>query len=281
MSKSSPYFYCDSCFNSAKYIDSNSIDLFFCDPPYFISSGKKTSKVDTGKREDWDNQWENKEEFYNWTREWVELMYDQLKPTGSAYVCICWEHSGAFQNILEDVGFKIRNRITWKRDKGRGSSVNWKSMHEDIWFVTKSNKYTFNVEDVKVKKDIIAPYRNPDGSPKGWVEDANGNKYRYTFPGNIWVDLTVPFWSMKEVRSYAKTKKSPNNILIKHSTQKPKDLVKRCILASSNEGETVVDYFFGSGTTVVAATELGRKSIAFDISDVCAEMLKTRLDNEV
>lgn len=273
-------FYNTSCMESHRYISNESVDLFFCDPPYFITSGKKSENIDTGNRVDWDNQWSCKDDFLEWTEAWMRLMYAQLKNDGSAYICVCWEHSGDFKRILELVGFKILNRITWKRDKGRGSCRNWKSMSEDIWFVSKTNSYKFNVDEVMVKKKVVAPYRDEDGNPKDWYEDSDG-KYRYTYPGNVWVDFTVPFWSMKEVRSYATTKRSMENTLKKHSTQKPKAMVKYCIQASSNVGDVVVDYFSGSGTTAIAAMELDRKVIAFDISSVCSEMLETRIRNEL
>lgn len=76
-------------------------------------------------------------------------------------------------------------------------------------------------------------------------------------------------------------KKTPNNTLQKHNTQKPKDLVKRCILASSNRGDLVVDYFSGSGTTAIASRELDRNSIVFDINKICIEILETRIKSEI
>lgn len=273
----------DGCENSPNHIPELSVDLFFCDPPYFISGGKGNSIIneESGDRQDWDRQWKNKEEFYEWTERWMRLMFSQLKQAGSAYVCISWEHSGKFQEILERVGFKIQNRITWKRDKGRGSKSNWKNMHEDVWFVTKhTTEYTFNIDQVMVEKEVVAPYRDAEGNPKDWFVTEDGRKVRMTYPGNLWTEFTVPFWSMKEVRSYAKTKKTPENELPKHNTQKPKDLVKKCIKASSLEGELVVDYFFGSGTTAVASNELNRRFIGFDISDVCVKMAEKRLFTE-
>ncbi len=109
----------------------------------------------------------------------------------------------------------------------------------------------------------------------------DGKPFRFTAPGNLWTDLTVPFWSMKEVRSYAKTKRTPQNKFKKHNTQKPKDLVKRCLLASSNEKGLVVDYFSGSGTTAIVAEENNRNSIVFDVSLECVEILKERIKNEL
>ena len=209
-------------------------------------------------------------------------MYQQLKDSGSVYVCISWQNSHIIHTLLEKNGFTILNRITWKRDKGRGAKTNWKSMHEDIFFAVKNKKkYTFNIDDVKVIKKVIAPYKNEDGTPKDWWVNENGEKVRLTYPGNLWDEFCVPYWSMLEVKSYAKTKKTPNNVLTKHNTQKPKDLVKKIIMASSNKGDLVVDYFSGSGTTAIAAEELERNSIVFDINVICIEMLKERIKNEL
>lgn len=267
---------------SINYIKDNSVDLFFCDPPYFIS-GSKSKNIDLaeGDRYDWDKQWKTKEEYYSWTKDWLELAYKQLKNTGSIYVCTVWQHSGEIQKILEEVGFTILNRITWKRDKGRGANSNYKSMHEDIWFAVKNEKkYKFYANSIKIEKEVIAPYRDENGDAKDWIEK-DGKKIRMTYESNLWTDLTIPFWSMYEVKSYAKTKKTPNNTLRKHNTQKPKKLVKRCILASSDEGDLVVDYFSGSGTTAIAAKELNRNWIVFDINENCIKMLEERLKNEV
>ena len=259
----------DDCLTSTNHIQPGSIDLFFVDPPYFTTSIE------------WDLQWKNKKEYYAWCQQWISDMYLQLKNTGSAYVCCQWQHSGMYQVMLEEAGFNILNRITWKRDKGRGSNTNWKQMHEDIWFVSKTKNYTFNIDQVKVLKKVIAPYKDENGNPKDWWVDPNtGEKVRLTHPGNLWETFSIPFWSSKEVRSYAKTKRTPDNIFEKHNTQKPKDLVKRCITASSNEGDLVVDYFGGSGTTVVASKELNRNCIIFEKNPTYCDVIRTRLANE-
>jgi len=258
-----------SCFDSKKFIKNNSVDMFFCDPPYNILGGQE-----------WDSQWKTNDDFYLWTKKWMQLMYDQLKITGTGYVCISWQHSHRFHLLLEDIGFNIINRITWKRDKGRGSNTNWKSMHEDIFFISKSKKYNFNIDKVKIEKKVIAPYKDENGNPKDWWVNDKGEKVRLTYPGNLWEDFSVPFWSSKEVRSYAKTKRTPNNVLQKHPTQKPKELVKRCILASSNENDLIVDYFLGSGTTLIASKELKRNCIGFEVDDNYCKIINQRLKNE-
>jgi len=269
--------------NSDLHIKEGSVDLFFLDPPYYISGGKnENSDLENGDRQDWDKQWESEQDYRNWTKKYLESAYKQLKSYGSIYVCIQWQTSNIIQDLLKEVGFHIQNRITGKRDKGRGAKKNWKSIHEDIFFATKDpKKYTFNIDNVMVKKKVIAPYRNEDGTPKDWWIDENGDKVRLTYPGNLWDEFCVPYWSMNEVKSYAKTKKTGKNELKKHNTQKPKDLVKKCILVSTDEGDLVVDYFSGSGTTAIAAEELKRNSVVFDINKTCIKMLETRMKNEL
>lgn len=113
---------------------------------------------------------------------------------------------------------------------------------EDIWFATNSSKYTFNIDAVKQRRKVIAPYR-VDGKPKDWQETEQGN-FRDTYPSNFWDDISVPYWSMPENTA--------------HPTQKPEKLLAKLILASSNAGDMVFDPFAGSGSTLVTAKKLGR-----------------------
>ena len=206
-------------------------DLIIADPPYNLNkryNGRSFGRMEAG-------------EYEAYTRKWIEAAQPLLKETGSIYVCCDWESSLIIGRILGEY-FTVRNRITWQREKGRGALTNWKNSMEDIWFATVSSDYTFNVDDVKVRRKVLAPYRE-DGKPKDWVESKNGN-YRDTHPSNFWDDITVPFWSM------------PENT--EHPAQKPEKLIAKLILASSNEGDTVFDPFLGSGTTSVTAKKLGR-----------------------
>ncbi|MFN2393722.1 MAG: site-specific DNA-methyltransferase, partial [Pyrinomonadaceae bacterium] len=102
-------------------------------------------------------------------------------------ICGDWRSSSAIQSIGMK-HFKLRNRITWEREKGRGAKANWKNAAEDIWFFTVSDKYVFNAEAVKIKRKVIAPYIE-DGKPKDWEQSADGN-FRLTSPSNLWTDLT-------------------------------------------------------------------------------------------
>ena len=156
----------------------------------------------------------------------------------------------------------IKNRITWQREKGRGAKTNWKNGMEDIWYCVKGADYTFNVDDVKLRKKVITPYRE-DGKPKDWEETENG-KFRDTYPSNFWGDITIPFWSMPENTA--------------HPTQKPEKLIAKLILASSNKGDIILDPFLGSGTTSVVAKKLDRLYIGIEYNPQYAVWAEKRLE---
>jgi len=216
-----------------KYLPEGFVDLLFIDPPYNLTkdfNGNAFKQMSISS-------------YTEWLESWFSKLIKVLKPNASIYICGDWQSSTSIHTILEKY-FIIRNRITWEREKGRGAKANWKNSSEDIWFATVNDEYTFNIEDVKLKRKVIAPYVDNDGKAKDWNSTDDGN-FRLTHPSNIWTDLTVPFWSMPENTD--------------HPTQKPEKLLAKIILASSNAGDFVLDPFLGSGTTSVVAKKLGRK----------------------
>jgi len=228
----------NDAFNVISDIPDNSVDLLFTDPPYNLSKMYGSTKFNATKLQ----------EYLDWSEKWIKLALPKLKNDASIYICNDWRAS-ALQLVL-DKYFYIQNRITFERDKGRGSKTNWKNSSEDIWFCTMSkDKYYFNAEVVKVKKRIIAPYVDKEGKPKDWEETKDG-KFRMTSPSNLWTDITIPFWSMSENTE--------------HSTQKPEKLAAKIILASSEPNDVVLDLFGGSGTAAVAAKKLGRRYILIE-----------------
>lgn len=218
-------------FRTASLLPSGFADLVIADPPYNLD--KTFSSVKFSRMDD--------DEYRAYTESWVKLVRPFMKETATIYVCCDWKSSNAVYSVIKKY-FKIRNRITWEREKGRGAKSNWKNSMEDIWFATMSDDYVFNTDDVKIRRKVIAPYRE-NGAPKDWVDSPDG-RYRDTCPSNFWDDITVPYWSMKE--------NTP------HPTQKPEKLLAKLILASSSPGDTVFDPFLGSGSTAVAAVKLGR-----------------------
>lgn len=213
----------------------NSFDLLFADPPYNLSKkfGKERFKQTSATA------------YEDWLDSWLKLCVPLLKDTASVYICGDWRSSSAIERVGSRY-FTVRNRITWEREKGRGAKQNWKNASEDIWFFTVSDTFTFNLEAVKQRRRVIAPYRD-NGKAKDWDE---AGKFRDTHPSNLWTDISVPFWSMPENTD--------------HPTQKPEKLLAKLILASTNEGDRILDPFAGSGTTAVTAKKIGRKCTSIE-----------------
>lgn len=207
-------------------------DLIIVDPPYNLTkdfNGNKFVACTDG-------------EYADYVRQWLPSVIAKLKEGGSLYLCGDWKSTAVLQQVLSE-HMHIINRITWQREKGRGAMNNWKNSMEDIWFAVQDEKhYYFDVEAVKMKRRVVAPYK-VDGVPKDWEETEGGN-FRMTYPSNFWDDISVPFWSMPENTN--------------HPTQKPEKLIAKLILASSKEGDVIFDPFLGSGTTSVVAKKLKR-----------------------
>jgi site-specific DNA-methyltransferase (adenine-specific) len=236
--------------DASSFLPDKFVDLLFLDPPYNLT---KKFNSDTFRAT-------SHQEYAEWMESWLSTLVHVLKPTASIYICGDWRSSGVIQEIAEKY-FIVRNRITWEREKGRGAKANWKNASEDIWFCTTSEKFTFNLNAVKLKRKVIAPYTN-NGKPKDWKRSGSGN-FRLTHPSNLWNDLTVPFWSMSENTE--------------HPTQKPEKLLAKIILASSKSGDVVLDPFLGSGTTSVVAKKLGRKYVGIEIDEKFASISEKRL----
>ena len=227
------------------------IDLLIVDPPYNIDKdfhGNKFKKSADGIYEEY-------------TKAWIERVLPLLKNTASVYVCCDWKSSIVIASVLKKY-FYIQNRITWQREKGRGALYNWKNGMEDIWFATMSKDYTFNVEAVKTRRRVVAPYKI-DGKPKDWEETDEGN-FRNSHPSNFWDDISIPYWSMPENTA--------------HPTQKPEKLLAKLILASSNEKDIVFDPFLGSGSTSVCAKKLGRHYVGIEQNEQYCVWAEKRLE---
>jgi site-specific DNA-methyltransferase (adenine-specific) len=228
------------------------VDLVVVDPPYNLSKSFNGSTF--GRR--------SASLYECWLRSWLAVLRPVLKKSASIYICSEWRTSTSVHRVAEEF-FLVRNRITWEREKGRGAQRNWKNSAEDIWFCTVSDDYSFDVDAVKLKRRVIAPYRDSEGQPKDWKSTPGGD-FRITHPSNLWTDVTVPFWSMPENTA--------------HPTQKPEKLVAKLILASSKQGAVVLDPFLGSGSTSVVAKKLGRHFIGIDNAEEYCLLAERRLE---
>ncbi len=242
---------CQDTLKALPLLPQGCADLLVIDPPYNHSISFGWSKF---------KQQQN-DQYEEYLRSWLPQALTLLKPNGSVYVCADWRSSGSVQRVLEECGITLLNRITWQREKGRGAQRNWKNSMEDIWYgVVNPKDYYFDLEAVKLRRRVIAPYKQ-DGRPKDWQQTEEGQKYRQTCPPNYWNDcpaenamddLVVPFWSMSENTD--------------HPTQKPEKLIAKLILASCPKDGLVIDPFVGSGTTAVVAQKLGRHYCGIELN---------------
>lgn len=240
------------CFEWATRLPHAFVDLLILDPPYNLT--KSFDDLKFSKR--------TVAEYTEWLDKAIVAFKPLLKPTASIYICGDWFSSSSIFTVAA-AHFVVRNRITWEREKGRGAKANWKNANEDIWFCTMSEHYTFNVNAVKLRRRVIAPYRSLDGTPKDWQATHQGN-FRDTHPSNLWTDITIPFWSMSENTA--------------HPTQKSEKLVAKLILASSHPGDFVFDPFVGSGTSSVVAKKLGRRYLGIDRNEDYCLLTERRLE---
>ncbi len=242
------------CIDNLKLIPDKTIDLIVTDPPYNLTKNYAWNKFNSTDNDSYEI--------------WLDLRMSEckrvLKEDGTIYVCCDWKSSVQVYNIMNKY-FILKNRITREREKWRWASSNWKNNIEDIYFwVNNEKSYTFNLDDVKVKKRVIAPYRNQEWEAKDWFTE-DWENYRMTCPSNIRTDITIPFWSM------------PENT--EHPTQKPEKVIAKLIIASSNKWDIVLDPFLWSWTTSVVAKKLWRKYIWIEKEKEYCVVSEHRINN--
>jgi site-specific DNA-methyltransferase (adenine-specific) len=235
----------------AGFLPASFVDLLIIDPPYNLNKIFNSNSFSHVSMDD----------YALWFETWFTKILPVLKSDATIYVCSDWSTSTSIHTVLNR-HLKVRNRITWEREKGRGAKTNWKNSMEDIWFCTVSDKYYFDVDAVKLRRRVIAPYKI-NGQPKDWEVTSDGD-FRLTHPSNFWSDITVPFWSMPENTD--------------HPTQKPEKLIAKLILASSPPGSVVLDPCMGSGTTSVVAKKLGRHYVGVELDEQYACLAEKRLE---
>jgi len=219
----------------------DSINAIVTDPPYLIDY------------KDWDKQ---EPEFH---KLWLTECFRILKPGGTiwSFMAHC-DKTGKikignnFTNIMEDIGFEMdyRNTLVWARQKGRGASKHLKSQREDIYFGTKPGGIPI-WNNLQMLREVIAPYVK-DGKPRGWFLDEFGNRVRWTGLGNV-MTYTSPCWSSKPEIQF-------------HPAQKPIMLIERLIRLVTNEGDSILDPFSGSGTTAIASLLSNRNFIGYELN---------------
>ena len=225
-----------------KKIDKKSVDLIFADPPYNLSGknlknkGSKTGGDWTKVNEKWDTM--PRGEYALFTDKWIKSCYEVTKEGGSIYISCSHHNLGEALMGLKNAGYSINNIITWQKSNAMPNMTRRVFTHstEFIVWAVKGKKWTFNYKELKE----INPERQKDGSLKQMRD----------------------VWSLPLVQGKERIKGVDNKAV--HPTQKPEELLRRIIIASSNKGDVVLDPFLGSGTTTFVAKKLGRKWIGIE-----------------
>lgn len=239
--------YHEDCLKFLSKLDDKSVNLIITDPPYNVTNN------------DWDKKG-TKKEFMDWNNKWLKECHRVLKDNGSIYVFLNWKYVADLK-LLMDNYFKIQNWIIWFHPSRGCNLKKFTPSHQDLLFYTKCDEYIFNEET------ILIPY-----------EDSTLERAKYKGGGGEYINKRngkIPFdvWIRPQLRGNS-------NIYLnklEHPTQKPLDIIQRCVLASSNKGDLVLDIFMGSGTTAVASKHKGRNFIGCEINKEYVDIINERL----
>jgi site-specific DNA-methyltransferase (adenine-specific) len=244
------------CIDWLHSLEPESVDLIFADPPYNL------------KKADWDS-FESQEHYIEWSLRWIEPAAKTLKPTGSMYIC-------GFSEILADLKhpatkfFHSCRWLIWHYRNKANLGNDWGRSHESILHLRKTDKFHLNVDEVRI------PYSNHTlkypSHPQAITSQYGNGKKR-----NNWEPH--PFGAKPKDVIEIPTTCNGMEEKTQHPTQKPEELLRRLLLASSTEGETVLDPFSGSGTTLVVANQLKRRWLGCDLSEQYNLWTVKRLEN--
>ena len=229
---------CGDAIEELKKIPSKSVQLIVTDPPYNLNK-------DYGNNQD---KLEF-EEYLEFSRQWLKEANRILMDNGTIYVFMGMRYiSYIYQFLEQELGLHFNSWITWFYTQGIGKTKGFSPRHDDILMFTKHpKKFVFNLDAIRVPQKFYRSVNNMRG--------AN--------PGNV--------WEFSHMHYCNRNRK-------KHPTQKPEGLFERMILASSNEGDMVVDPFVGSGTMLRVCQQTKRKGIGIDINPEYISMTEERLN---
>ncbi|MFX1377136.1 MAG: DNA-methyltransferase [Promethearchaeota archaeon] len=247
-------------------LDSDIIDLIYIDPPFYTGVDYK----------EFSDNWSSLEDYLDFMETRIKEMHRTLKFTGSFY-CHC-DANAVFdlKPICDNIFGRqfFRREIIWNVGSVSGfkSQVKgWVRQHDTILYYTKSDDFTFNKQYIPYKEEYIKKmFRYQDEDGRLYRKRRGGRQYLDDKPGNALGDV----WN--DIYSYQTRTRSKE--YLGYPTQKPEELLERIILASSNEGDLVADFFCGTGTTLVVAAKLNRKWIGVDNNTKAIDLCKKRVN---
>ena len=190
------------------------------------------------------------EDYLSFSRDWLRQVHRIMKPTGTIYVFMGFRFISYLYDILDrKLQMFFNSWIVWHYTQGIGKTKGFSPRHDDILMFTRSEDFKFNLDSVRIPQKYFRERNNMRG--------AN--------PGDVWEFSHVHYC---------------NENRQDHPTQKPEGLIERMVLASSDEGDLVVDPFFGSGTTLRVCQQLNRKVLGIEINPEYVSRAKDRLAME-
>ena len=263
------------CLDILEQIDNSSIDMIYLDPPFFTQ--KMQSLKDTqGTEYFFGDVWNSREEYLDYMKVRVYELKRVLKDTGSIFLHCDEKASHYLRIILDDIFGEenFRSEIIWTYKRWSNSKKGLLPGHQTIFFYTKTNNYKFNIIYTE-----YSPTTNIDQILQERVRDNRGKAiYKHDDNGEVILSKEkkgVPMsdvWEIPFLNPKAKER-------VGYPTQKPIELLERIVRISTDVGDTVLDPFCGSGTTMVAAELVNRKGIGIDISRDAVEISENRLKN--
>lgn len=249
-------------------------DAIFADPPYFLSNGGITChggrmvKVDKG---DWDKS-RGPDLNHEFNKAWLQRCQKVLKPDGTIWVSGTHHVIFSIGYAMQQLGFKILNDIAWEKPNpppNLSCRYFTHSTETIIWAAKDAkSKHVFNYDAMRgvTGKQMKTVWRDVAGQAKADGGNHSENHFTDPGPGNIWT-IGAPATEEKT--------------LGKHPTQKPVALVERCLLASTNPGDLVLDPFLGGGTTAIAAIKLKRGCVGIETDSAHIALACKRADREI
>jgi len=236
----------------ATLMDGDKAKLAIHDPPYNLVAFETRSV----------------QEFIDWCAKWVETTDNSLCVDSSLYIWLGADQNEGFQPLPDFMmmmrkfkEFASRSLITMRNQRGYGTQKNWMAVRQECLFYVKGNP-DFAVQYTDIPKILRGYYKEVNGKKTENMERSKSENIR---PGNVWVDVQQVFYRMEE---------NVNGCY----AQKPLKSIERLIVASSHEGDAVIDFFGHSGTTLIAADQLKRRCVICDKDPIYSEIMIRRLE---
>lgn len=238
------------------------MDLVFADPPFNI-----------GYKYDVYQDQRNDSEYLDWCRQWISGVHRTLKPDGTFWLAIGDEYAAELKIIAQETGFVCRSWVIWYYTFGVNCKANFSRSHTHMfYFVRNPKKFTYNAAD----PDLRIP------SARQLVYGDSRANSAGRLPDNTWIlrpqDIPESFEADSDTWYYPRVAGTFKERQGFHGCQMPEQVLGRIIRACSNEGETVLDPFGGSGTSLATAKKLKRNWIGFELSEEYAARIHQRLD---